>query len=398
MGKITGKITYLDGIRGIAALIVFFHHFLLAFYSAYVTFDTSASHLNNLEIRFGKSVFSVFVNGLFCVNIFFVLSGYVLSRKYFQAKKYELIVSAAQRRFVRLYIPVSFTLILSFILMKAGFYYNVPVSRISHSEWWQGTFWTFPDPLAKLWHCLIFGTMFQADSSFDTSMWTLSVELYGSLFVFAILALTHNTKNLFAMLVFAFLFFMLTGRENYTTFLFGISLNYVEERSIQLNKYFNTALCFLLMIAALILGSFPAKPDVTNTLFERIPEGMLSYSDWFPVIGAWFLVLAFVLSPAMQKFVSFRFFRFLGYISFSFYLLHPIIIGSFSCFMFLKMYDRFGYNHAVALVFILTVIVCMAASLLMAKYIDVPGTKFSKYIYNYRVKKEQHATPVNERL
>ena len=133
MAKTVSKIVYLDGIRGVAALLVVFHHFLLAFYSAYYTFDANASHLHGLEIKYGQSVLSVFSNGNYCVAVFFVLSGFVLSRKYFQTRVFEVVISGAQRRFLRLYIPIAATLIISFILMKAGLYFNAPVSKISYS-------------------------------------------------------------------------------------------------------------------------------------------------------------------------------------------------------------------------------------------------------------------------
>src|ERR1035437_10886835 len=106
MQTTTGKISYLEGIRGLAALLVFFHHFSLAFYPAFFTHDPGASHLNGLEVQYGTSVFSVFSNGNFCVCIFFVLSGFVLSRKYFQSNTFSVLLSGAQRRFVRLYIPI----------------------------------------------------------------------------------------------------------------------------------------------------------------------------------------------------------------------------------------------------------------------------------------------------
>ena len=134
MTKTVSKIAYLDGIRGVAAFLVFFHHFLLAFYSAYYTFDLNASNLPGWEVRYGQSLFSVITNGHFCVCIFFVLSGFVLSRKYFQSQKLEVLVSGANRRFLRLYIPIAFTMIIAYILMKAGLFFNVDVSKLTHSE------------------------------------------------------------------------------------------------------------------------------------------------------------------------------------------------------------------------------------------------------------------------
>jgi len=122
MQKPTNKIFYLDGIRGVAAFMVVIHHFLLAFYPSYYTLDKQASHINNLDVQFGMSLFSVLANGDFCVCIFFVLSGYVLSRKYFLTNQLDVLISGAQRRFVRLYIPVATALFLRLCLCSCILY------------------------------------------------------------------------------------------------------------------------------------------------------------------------------------------------------------------------------------------------------------------------------------
>jgi peptidoglycan/LPS O-acetylase OafA/YrhL len=382
MEKTSGKVAYLDGLRGVAALFVFFHHFLLTFYSAYFTFDPAATNLHNLDIQFGQSVFSVFANGRFCVEIFFVLSGYVLSRKYFRENDPGILVSAAQRRFIRLYVPVAFVLLFSYLLMRCGFYYNVPVSKLTHSEWWLGSFWTFDNMGAKLWQCLTLGTMFLGDSSFDNSMWTMCIELYGSLLVFAMLALTHNSRNRLAIMALLYLFFAFTGREDYTAFLLGISLNYSQHWLQRVSRYVRVLIVVTLVAAALVLGSVPAKMDMSHTLFQNWPSELLVRKDWMLIYGAYFMVLAFVLSPQLQAFISKRVFRFLGYISFSFYLLHPVVLGSFSCFAFLQVQPHMSYNRAVLLVFVLTTAVTLPASWLMARYVDAPGMRFSKYVYD----------------
>jgi peptidoglycan/LPS O-acetylase OafA/YrhL len=398
MGKIISKIVYLDGIRGIAALFVFFHHFLLAFYSAFYNYDLNASNINGLEVKYGQSVLSVFSNGNYCVAVFFVLSGFVLSRKYFQTRLFEVIVSGAQRRFLRLYIPVAATLIISYMLMKAGLYYNVPVSKIAHSEWWFGQQWAFTHPLEKLWMCLKVSTMFLGDNSFDTSLWTMSIEFTGSLFVFAFLAFTHHTKSRFAALMLVFLYCKFTDQVTLSAFVFGISLNYAEQYAGKLNKYFALVAAAILLMLGLFLGSYPSAINNNGTLFDHMPQIIKRYAIWFHVLGAYALVLAFVISPAFQRAISVSVFRFLGYISFSLYLLHPIIIGSFGSYFFLKLYGHFDYNHSVAVVFILTISVTMFLSWLMEKYIDDPGIRFSKYVYNRWVKKDPVPQPVDNSM
>lgn len=376
------KISYLEGIRGLAALLVFFHHFGLAFYSAYFSFNPDASHLNGMEISYGQSVWSVFSNGNFCVYVFFVLSGFVLSRKYFQTNAFSVLISGAQRRFIRLFIPIAATIILSFIIMQAGLYYNVPAATVTHSEWWLGSMWTFPDAFTKMISSLAYGTMFMGDSSFDTTLSSMSIEFYGSLFVFAFLCLTHNTRNKYGMLLLVLLYCILTGHIYTATFALGISLNYTEQKHLSLNKSTAGIIAAIMAVTGLMLGSFPTNGQIQGSIFVHFPEWILiTASAWFHSVGAYLLVSAFVLSAVLQRLISFRIFIFLGYISFALYLIHPIIIGSFSSYLFLKLSETMPYNNAVALVFLLSLVVCIPLSWLMTKYIDIPGTNFAKYVY-----------------
>ena len=394
MQKAVSKISYLDGIRGVAAFLVFFHHFLLAFYTAFYTWDVKAVHLrNNFEISYGQSLLSVFSNGNFCVCIFFVLSGFVLSKKYFDTHSTGVLISGAQRRFIRLYIPVATTVILSFILYRSFHYYNIPARIIAHSEWWFGPNLEYRDSPAAFLRSLTYSAILRGDTTFDTSLWTMGIEFYGSLFVFAFLALTHNTKNrrTALLLVLAYCFF--TDGPYLGAFVLGISLNYTLRLREKLNKYAITFLAIILLMVSLVFGAYPTSGDIRGTFFSNIPVFILPYAGWIHIVGGYFLVLAFVFSIPLQRFISMRLFRFLGYISFSFYLLHPLVLSSLSSYLLLQFNGRFGYNKSMVVIFILTTAVCLAASWLMTKYVDVPGMKFAKYVYNRFIKKNPERQP-----
>jgi len=116
------KIGYLDGLRGISALIVVFHHYMCAFYPALVFEAGTAFHTGSVEARVGASPLSLFYNGGFAVCIFFVLSGYVLTNSYFRTQQRNVVISSAVRRYVRLMIPILFTVIVAYSLSIAHLY------------------------------------------------------------------------------------------------------------------------------------------------------------------------------------------------------------------------------------------------------------------------------------
>ncbi len=391
MVKAVSKVAYLDGIRGVAAFLVFFHHFLLVFFSAFYSFDVHATNLYGWDVRYGQSIFSVLSNGHFFVCIFFVLSGFVLSRKYYQTNDLEVVLSGAHRRFLRLYIPVASTIIISYLMLKAGLFYNGPVSVMRHSEWWFGTQWNIPEPLFQLWIGLKYTALFLGDSTFNTSLWTMSIEFFGSFFVFGFLAFTHNTNRKLLVLFLTLLYFKFTEQPNMANFIFGISLNYLEQLAPTFRKNAVNIAVIMLVLLGLFLGSYPSSNYHGGTIFEKFSPFILKYNRWYHSIGALCVVAAVILSPFLQKLFSLKPVRFLGYISFSLYLLHPLVLGSFSSWLYLKLAVPVGFNKAVCVIFVLTSLVCLLLSWIMTKFIDDPGVEFSKYVYNRWFKKAKVA-------
>jgi len=195
LNLLPNKINYLEGIRGIAAFMVLAHHFMLAFYPAAYDHNPARAHTVSLELNYYASPLNVLTNGNFCVTIFFVLSGFVLSHKYMRENNFSIIISAAKRRFFRLFIPVGFVIIIAFILLRFQLYKHVEVAEISKSDWWLKGLWPVPATFGWFFEFFTYRVMFLGDSNCDTSMWTMSMELYGSFLVFGLLAATHYTKR-----------------------------------------------------------------------------------------------------------------------------------------------------------------------------------------------------------
>ena len=387
MNKIN-KVLYLDGIRGFAAFMVFCHHFLLSFYSSHYYFTRELQHLSNdWELKYGQSVFSVFTNGNYFVNVFFVLSGFVLSRKYYNTNKFSDLVSGAHRRFLRLYIPIAFTVIIVYILILSGLFYNQEAGKFVKSQWCYENSFHFPDVGVQFIQALLYNALLNGDQTFNTTFWTMPIEFYGSLFVFAFLALTHTIKNR-KNILFLFVFFCFFSNSiNTAMFTLGISLNLIENKTILANKYLNTLIALIILLAGLTIGSYPSNNSIKNTIYENMYPYLMNYAGWFHPAGAYFLVLSIVLSPALQKIFSMRLFAFLGYISFSLYLLHVPLISSFGSYILLRTHSQIGYNQSVLLVFVSSSILLLFVSWLMTKYIDEGGVRLAHKVYERYIKK-----------
>jgi len=380
MSNGSGKVLYLDGIRGLAAFFVLLHHFCLAFYPAYYTHEMADSHLNGMELVYDNTFFSFLTSGSFCVHIFFVLSGYVLSRKYYRENDLGIIIASAQKRYLRLFIPVGATLLFSYILLQVGAYYNVQAAAITGSHEWLGGFWTFPRPAIVFLKSFLWETMFLGNNQYDTTMWTMSIELYGSMLVFALLALTHNSRNKGVMLVLTSVALVAMGKTQYICFVLGISFNYLELRPPALSSPVRVLLSTGLMVAGCMLGSYEIHGD-TKPFFAHLPPVVKAMRGIYHIAGGYFVILAVLLSPRLQAFFSSRLLRFLGFISFSLYLLHCLIIGSLGSALFLRLHESMGYNGAVAVVFAVTLAVVVGLSYLMARYVDVKAMQVAGYCH-----------------
>ena len=72
----SGRVKSIEGVRGLAALVVLVHHFAVMYYPAYYWGGMERSHYNSIDIWLGQTPLSFFVNGNSGVMIFLVLTGF----------------------------------------------------------------------------------------------------------------------------------------------------------------------------------------------------------------------------------------------------------------------------------------------------------------------------------
>ena len=375
------KIDYLNGLRGVAAFEVVFHHFILAFYPALFFGGTWTNHLPaGTEDLASKSVFTVLWDGNFAVCIFFVLSGFVLSHKFFLKKEHEIVTASAVKRYFRLALPVAFSILAAFILMKLSLFYNQQAG-VAAGSGWLSSFWTFQPDFQESLRQAFYGTFFLDTFQYNVVLWTIAHEFMGSFLIYAFLAIVGKAKNRhFAYIALIIVFW----QTYYLAFVLGMFLSDViaHERTL-VRKYDKTRLIRTgLLLLGLFLGSFPVGRDPHGTMYAFMALPWLTDpGTLYHTLGAFFLMVVLLESRRMQKLFSFRYFLFLGEISFAMYLLHFIILGSFTSFVFLQLSPIMPYQYAAGLSFVASLPIIFLTTYLVYKYVDSNAVKFSHTLY-----------------
>jgi peptidoglycan/LPS O-acetylase OafA/YrhL len=330
----------LEALRGIAAIVVVFWHSMLGFFPAgsgifnYFSLDQSLV---------GKPWFGLF-NGNAAIAFFFVLSGFVLTRSYFQKRDDLSIVRGAVKRWPRLAVPVIVAVLMSWALFALGLYRFVDVAPVTNSVWLYYFAFAYQTPFVPgFWDAFAQGaflTFFRGDSYYDSSLWTMHVEMIGSYVAFALAVLLVRMSAASAWVA-AFLVVVVAllchfANPNYVPFPLGVALAYFQvRRPLVLPVWFSAA---FLLVAGYLAG-YSGHPIGAYALFSAIPAN-------FPVIYVHALasVLAITAVEAWagaRRALQNRLFLYIGEISFPLYLVHVPVLCSAGCWAFLmaRSYD-----------------------------------------------------------
>ena len=319
------KLSFLDGMRGWAALAVYLFHLIIPFRGK---FEFTEFYLYKTPLRF-------FLDGELAIFLFFLISGFSLSYKFFSTQNNSYLKEAAQYRYLRLLIPVFFATLIPYFLNKFHLMYNInayvgayakPFSLI---EMLKFTFAELPFGLQS--NCSLFGAVY----------WTIYLEFTGSFLIFSFLALfgTWNLRFLLYPLLLSYLYSLTGAQQLYFLFIMGVLLcdlfcivknnRYFSERNISEAMKKTSIIAVVSTLIYFYYHSVMRKHHIllSNQRFE-------------------FSILLFVLAlitPSMRQFFSSKISQFLGRISFALYLVHFPIFCSLLCFI-LNFGEQQGYS------------------------------------------------------
>lgn len=306
------RVEYLDSIRGLAALFVLLAHTIGAF-------DWPATYGRVC----GWPFVSILFNGKEAVCMFFVLSGFVLSKPYAGATKSGgprrmFLPTFYLRRFTRIWLPWFFVFVLSLVARK--FWFSQPLTDPPVSKW-LGQFWRAPLTAGDFFRQCAF-LLHDNSRQLLNQDWSLGVELKGSLLIPLFLFLLPG-KRLPALLALA-VALSVFGRSGhcYVSFIIGVSLAGHGEPIVGWLRRAGRLARVLWLVFGLSLY------QSLSLLLTHFPETRTLYKcGWIATsLGCALVLLAAFSSQSVQKLLSRKPLVFLGRVSYSVYLLQFIII------------------------------------------------------------------------
>lgn len=389
--NMAGKITYLDGLRGVAAVNVMVMHFFVALAPAMVYGSEMPSHFGKFDLLFSSTPLGLIGAGNFSVCIFFVLSGYVLTRKYFETKDNGVIISSAVRRYLRLFVPVFAAVMLSYLLASAGLYrYYLETMVVSAGSNYRG-YWDFTPGLVSAVKEAVWDSFFVGGKTpYDPVLWTMNIEFFGSMLVFAMALLFGSLRSRWTFYLASAVLFL---NSYYLAFIIGMTFADTSNSKMPIFNTDNKILLSIILVSGLFLGSYPLSPVTTDSLYAFLNTGFFKTPEvTYHIIGSGMIMYVLLNSRGLQAVFSSPVPVFLGKISYSLYLVHFLVISSLTCALFLALYPVLPYGTAFFISCFLSLFLIVPLSYLFYKYVDMAGIELSKAFYNRLVNSRTSAS------
>lgn len=316
-----GRDVPLEGLRGLAALSVVAFHLLMAFQPD--------------ALPAGGAWWYGPFNGPAAVILFFVLSGYVLTRQALVRGEARGLWRGVLKRYPRLAGPILLSVLLSWALLELGLMAHEAAGRLSGSDWLVN-FTNDPaigTPEPSLPGALLQGGAFAmlraapGDAAYNSVLWTMRVELIGSFLAFglglALVALRGTPLLLrFALLAATALAVRMVAGY-YLTFIIGVGLALLAaSRPLRVP---GPVAAGMAAVALWMLGYVDGGADhaLLALLYGRPPPSIYVHAA-----AAALLILAIEGSAPLRAVLSGGWAAALGRLSFPIYLLHLPVLCS----------------------------------------------------------------------
>ncbi|KAI4868439.1 acyltransferase family-domain-containing protein [Hypoxylon rubiginosum] len=383
---------YLDGVRGVASLIVFILHWT---HIPYPSVNSGWGYKDNTSfwlLPFVRIVYS----GAAMVSVFFVVSGFVLSHRFVQrmhrhehAELLSGLTSLTFRRAIRLFLPAFASSTMAFLCAYLDIV-HVP-KKVNGQPFKHGlsSYLEYLDMESNPWD---WSTDFSG--FYNPQLWSIAVEFRGSMVVFLMIVGLAKTRTAIRLAVETLLMAHCFGHKRWDVALF-IAGMILAELEVLLQKPKNPSarrIVNVILGLAIVLGLFLCGyPRDHNT---ATPGYMWSKYVWpftayrrrfWLAVGAMLVVGPMAFLPSVQSIFLTRPARYLGRISFALYLVHGLGNRTIGKWLLNGCWDHIGkegfWPYAISYIVSTTLYfpIIIWASDMFWRGVDVPSTNFAKW-------------------
>lgn len=431
--------SWLDGLRGVAAWIVFNAHVSpvlppwlpttadqFAFTQIVRPLDKQidpgwgheGDNQHIWQLPFIKALYS----GTIAVAIFFVISGFALSisacRRMNQIPRDQAgfmksLGSSVLRRPFRLYLPGWISTIFVFAFMRLG-PMGIIMSILGDERVFRGwgsspvdaanfeiPFWTSFSLLyhenIRMLHIFRESDMLDFDNDFNPALWTIPIEFRASLMLFLCHIATFNMSRKYRLWSLLGMILLSVICDNFDILLFWAGFMLAEWNEIAPPtkpaaepSRRSTALMAAGLVVAVFVGALPEwEPEFTpgyRWMGYVTPVTYTNLPRFWAAVGAIVIVAICGRLPAVAAFLSSAPIRYLGRISFAFYLVHLFCITAVGFPVLWLTWVAWGRDTPVGgpLGFFVSYSILTVFTIWMAdifwRFVDIPIVKLGKWI------------------
>jgi peptidoglycan/LPS O-acetylase OafA/YrhL len=349
--------TSLDGLRGLACLMVLSHHLILSTSSGYKNFESYAEsntrYVGNLFNQIYYSPLHFLFDGHLAVLIFFVISGYVLQSAVNRNKPGTFL----RKRIIRLYVPIIAAVIIAIILSwikinKETSYLNLWLSNQTNS--------------GKMYDLVANIFLLDNNTWIGSSLWSMKYEILFSFMVilFSGIKMKLNDKTLYLICITLIMISTYGSHADLKTlqyipvFFIGTLISFLRKK-VKYSQY--------LLIPGIVFAT------LTWTLLRFSIELPVYVEYFFSLNGAVLIFISCLNRDSFQsKFLKSRIMQEIGLISFSMYLIHAPAIVFLNKLFLVEPYPIWLLFFEIAIILI--------ASKLFYNFIEKPTLEFVKSI------------------
>ncbi len=378
-------------LKGLACLAVLITHWLGAF-------GSFGNHWVDVVMSVGP--FPVLTYGTVALSLFFMLSGMLMSEKVYE-NRFSSWSREIVRRYVRLMIPVLITSAMALLLFRGNLFFCQQAAELMGNEWLGSYYGELPG-----WGTLIkkalFETIFLGDAVYYGPFWMLRYTFFGSIFSLILALCIRECTLRGKLLLFAFLTALMIDLDShYLCFVLGSYLPLLWKK---IRTWIPGCACdgkqesvsdketasrrnrrgFLLGILVLTAGIVLARKSfsLAAAAAGRGVENAFGNASFYGIFASVLFIVGMRLFwehgwnrlPCWLN----RPILWLGEHSMGVYLLHWLIICSFSCWFYCRFAAR-GESMAVGLNLLLTLVVTGTGAWLFGWLVERKAVAFLEH-------------------